>query len=68
MKPTPLKLARISQGMTQAQLAKKLGVKQTTVCNWEQDIGRMNFRDVQRVALVLGINDLNYFAEGRVRV
>jgi transcriptional regulator with XRE-family HTH domain len=58
-KPTPLKLARLTRGLTQEQLAKALGVEQSTVSYWEQDIGRMNFRDVLRVCKLLGINDIN---------
>ena len=62
-KPTPLKLARLTRGLTQEQLAKALGVEQSTVSCWEQDIGRMNFRDVQRAAKILGIKDLNILRE-----
>lgn len=62
-KPTPLKLARLTRGLTQEQLAKTLGVEQSTVSCWEQDIGRMNFRDILRTAKVLGIKDLNVFKE-----
>ncbi len=62
-KPTPLKLARLTRGLTQEQLAKALGVEQSTVSYWEQDIGRMNFRDVLRVCKLLGINDINILKE-----
>lgn len=58
-KPTPLALARISKGMTQEQLGKKLGVGQSTVSHWEININSMTFGDVQRVCKVLGIRDIN---------
>lgn len=62
-KPTPLSLARISKSMTQTQLGKKLGVKQSTVFQWESNINSMSFGDVQRVCKLLGINDLNVLKE-----
>lgn len=58
-KPTPLTIARITKGLTQAQLGKKLGVKQSTVSSWEKNINSMTFGDVQRVCKVLGITDIN---------
>lgn len=60
-KPTPLMLARIRKGLTQAQLGKKLGVKQSTISSWERNINSMTFGDVQRVCNVLGITDINVF-------
>jgi transcriptional regulator with XRE-family HTH domain len=60
-KPTPLTIARISKGMTQAQHGKKQGVKQSTISSWERNINSMTFGDVQRVCKVLGITDINVF-------
>ena len=62
-KPTPLSLTRISKGMTQTQLGKKLGVKQSTVSQWESNINSMSFGDIIRVCKLLGINDLNVLKE-----
>ena len=62
-KTTPLSLARISKGMTQAQLGKKLGVKQSTISQWESNINSMSFGDIIRVCKLLGINDLNVLKE-----
>lgn len=62
-KPTPLSLARISKGMTQTQLEKKLGVKQSTVSQWKSNINSMPFGDIIRVCKLLGINDLNVLKE-----
>jgi transcriptional regulator with XRE-family HTH domain len=58
-KPTPLMLARIGKGLTQAQLGKKLGVRQSTISQWEKNINCMTFGDVQRVCKLLGITDIN---------
>lgn len=58
-KTTPLTMARISKGMTQAQLGKKLGVRQSTISQWEKNVNCMTFGDVQRVCKLLGITDIN---------
>lgn len=62
-KPTPLSLTRISKGMTQTQLGKKLGVKQSTISQWESNINSMSFGDIIRVCKLLGITDLNVLKE-----
>lgn len=64
MSNSPLAIARITKGLTQAQLGKKLGVKQSTISNWERDINVMTFGDVQRVCKVLGITDINTLRTG----
>ena len=64
MSNSPLAIARITKGLTQAQLGKKLGVKQSTISNWERDINVMTFGDVQRVCEVLGITDINTLRTG----
>lgn len=38
MTPDELSVARLSLGMTQAQLAESLGVHRSTVAHWEQGI------------------------------
>lgn len=54
-----LKAARAERGLTQAQLAKKLGIKQCTLSNWERNIEAVSFGDVIRLCKVLGITDIN---------
>ena len=56
MKTSTIKLARVSKGLTQEQLAKRLGIKQSTLSQWEKDIDRVSFGDVRRLCKVLGIN------------
>lgn len=59
MNNSPLMIARITKGLTQAQLGKKLNVTQSTISYWEKNINNMTFGDVQRVCKVLGITDIN---------
>ena len=54
-----IRAARIMKGYTQAQLAKKLNIKQSTLSVWENDIGRVSFDNVCRLCRVLGIEDIN---------
>lgn len=64
MNNSPLTIARVTKGLTQTQLAKKLGVEQSTISQWERNINRMSFGDLRRVCAVLGIKDLNTLCEG----
>lgn len=43
-------LARKRLGLTQAEMAKILGVNQATICSWETGKYKPNVRIVQRVA------------------
>ena len=54
-----LKAARAAKGLTQKQLAKKLGIEQATLSNWENDISHVSFYNVDRLCRVLGIDDIN---------
>lgn len=56
MNTNTIKLARVSKGLTQEQLAKRLGIKQSTLSQWEKNIDRVSFGDVRRLCKVLGIN------------
>lgn len=56
MKTSTIKLARVSKGLTQEQLAKRLGIKQSTLSQWEKNIDRVSFGDVRRLCKILGIN------------
>lgn len=48
-----IKTIRKSQGLTQTQLAKCVGVRGSTVANWELGIRQPSIRMVQNVANVL---------------
>ena len=41
-----LKAARVSLGLTQSALAKRLKVSQTTVSHWEKNIGIISLNDL----------------------
>ena len=54
-----LKSARVLKGLTQKQLAKKLGIEQATLSKWEEDISHVSFYNVDRLCRVLDIEDIN---------
>ncbi len=45
-----LKMIREEQGLSQSQLAKKLGVSQGTIGNWESGIREPNFDTISKIA------------------
>ncbi len=52
-----LKRMRVAAGMTQAQLAQKLGVDQRTVSAWEKGVARPSF---ETLALICDLFDENF--------
>lgn len=52
-----LKRMRVAAGMTQAQLAQRLGVDQRTVSAWEKGVARPSF---ETLALICDIFDENF--------
>ena len=56
----PVKRERTERGWTQADLAKRLGVKQSTVAKWERkgSVYRKSTRD--KLAKVFGVNAENF--------
>lgn len=54
-----IKSARVLKGLTQAQLAKKLGVHQSTIAIWEEDISHVSFYNVDRLCKALDIEDMD---------
>ena len=54
-----LKSARVLKGLTQKQLAKKLGIEQATLSKWEEDISHVSFYNVDRLCRILEIEDIN---------
>ena len=57
-----LKAARAAKGLTQKQLAKKLGITQSAMSYWEKDLDRVAFGDIKRLCKILGL-DLNDLKE-----
>ncbi len=47
---------RESAGITQAELARRLGVSQSLVNRWESPAGRPQVATLQRIADALGLN------------
>ena len=60
-----IKKARKSRGFTQAKVAKKLGVAQTTICYWETDRFSPNLMLAICLADVLGITLDELVGRGR---
>ena len=52
-----LKRMRVAAGMTQAQLAQRLGVDQRTVSAWEKGVARSSF---ETLALICDLFDENF--------
>ncbi len=52
-----LKRMRVAAGMTQAQLAQRLGVDQRTVSAWEKGVARPSF---ETLALICDLFDENF--------
>ena len=48
--------ARIAKGLTQAQLAEAIGVKQTQIANWEIGFRRPKMGALMKIADALGID------------
>lgn len=51
-----LKAARINAGLSQEEVAKKLGVCRQTIIKWERDTGRLNFEKLQSLCRVYGVD------------
>lgn len=50
-----LKETRINAGLTQAQLAERIGVAKSTYCNWEQGAREPNVLKLKAIAKALGV-------------
>ena len=49
-----LKKIRLRKGLTQSELASKVGVLNTTICNYESDYREPNLETLKRLASELG--------------
>ena len=50
-----LEAARINAGLSQKEMAKILGVSNTTVCNWENGNSEPNASQLRRISELSGI-------------
>lgn len=48
--------ARLKQGLTQAQLAERIGVKGTQIANWEQGSRKPKMDALMKIGAALGID------------
>lgn len=68
MKPSQLiKQARKVNGMTQAGLAKKIGVTPQSVGNWERGFSNPHPRYIKRLAAALGLDPFDLVDVGQSR-
>ena len=58
-----IRAARKTVGMTQAELAEKMGLDQPTIANYERGHRAINVTDLPRLAEILEVSIL-YFFEG----
>ncbi|MDA3915290.1 helix-turn-helix transcriptional regulator [Oleiagrimonas sp.] len=52
---TVLRAARVQQGMTQAEVAEKIGVSPQAMSRLEKNAGRASFDRIHRLCLLLGL-------------
>ena len=58
-----IKAARKKAGMTQAQLAEKLGISYVGVSQWENDLRNPKLDTLQRIASALGVPVQDLFSD-----
>ena len=59
-----IKAERISKGLTQKQLADKIGVHQTAVSQWEKGITQPSASTVSKIIKALGCKIEDIYREG----
>lgn len=58
-----IKELRSDKGLSQSELAAGVGVSQTVVCNWENEVALPRTRDLPMLAAVLGVGIGDLFVE-----
>ena len=58
-----IKSARARTGLTQKDIAKRLGITYQTYCKWEVHPERLNVDKLTAIAKVLGISAREFFLE-----
>ena len=59
-----IRAARKAAGMTQKQLAQRLGVSNTSVSNWEKDLSRPDADMIQLLCGILGLSPNAFYGAG----
>lgn len=54
-RPQTLTQLRMAAGLSQAQLASKMGTQQPNIARWEREPGKMNVETILRFASALGV-------------
>lgn len=50
-----IKAARVNAGMTQQDLAEKMGVHRMTVASWESNPASMQIKEAEQLCSILGV-------------
>lgn len=58
-----IKMAIAQQGLTQAKIAKRMGVTQSTVSYWISDIDRISVGNLKRLCRILSISPTEILEE-----
>ena len=56
MNKITLKAARVNAGLTQEELAKKMGVHRLTIASWEANPASMKIKEAESICSVLGVS------------
>lgn len=62
-----IRRARKAAGMTQRQLADRLGVANTSVSNWEKDLSRPDADLIQELCAILGMQPNDFYGTENTR-
>lgn len=61
MPKIPLKAARVAAGLTQKELAEKMGVERNSVHQWEHGIRQMKYPYFKLFCMITGFNEDDIF-------
>ena len=56
-----LKAARVNAGLTQKEMAKKMGKSEYTIMNWENGKTKMKVSDFEKFCTILNLDKNNIF-------
>lgn len=56
MNKISIKAARVNAGLTQEELAKKMGVHRLTIASWEANPASMKIKEAESMCSILGVS------------
>ena len=56
MNKISIKAARVNAGLTQEELAKKMGVHRHTIASWEENPASMKIKEAESMCSILGVS------------